>query len=143
MTTRMWGSVIRSLAVARRSTRSPRSCVVAMLVQWSISSTMTLTLRGSSGCVMGSLRWRRREHREKALRITVDAPRGGDRVLVPAACAVGLLCSEQSGVDVGVDVGVHGGVVAVVHRVVGVHRTVVVAVVHRVVGVHRIVVVVA
>src|ERR1700712_1629967 len=47
--------MIRALALANRSTRSARSYIEAILVVWSISSTMTLTLRGSFGCVMGTL----------------------------------------------------------------------------------------
>src|SRR5262249_53580980 len=55
MTTRICGSLIRALALAIRSTRSPRAAASAILLVWSISSTMTLTLRGSFVCVMVSL----------------------------------------------------------------------------------------
>src|SRR5262245_55010365 len=125
MTTRICGSLIRALALAIRSTRSPRSAASAILLVWSISSTMTLTLRGSFVCVMVSLLLGRRcfNGRRANWRGPVVGPRQLRYFVVSR--------SEQTGVDLGVDVHVRldRRVVAVVRRVV------VVAVVGGVVGV--------
>src|ERR1700752_4697416 len=125
ITTRICGSLIRSLALAIRSTRSPRSCASAILLAWSISSTMTLTLRGSFVCVMVSLLIGRRcfNGRRANWRGPVVGPRQLRYFVVSP--------SEQAGVDLGVHIHIrlNCGVVAVVRRVV------VVAVVRRVVGV--------
>src|SRR4051812_45865720 len=131
ITTRICGSVIRSLALAIRSARSPRSCVSAILLVWSISSTMTLTLRGSFVCVMGSLVICRRCSNGR--RANWRGPQIGPRQLRY------LVVSRSEDADVVADVHVRldGRVVAVVRRVVIVA---VVRAVIGVVGVHRVVV---
>ena len=95
-----------------------RSCSV-----WSISSTMTLTLRGSFGCVMVSLLL-------AAVASTVGVPTGGDLRSVPASCAIAVVpvgqnrsASTSTWVSMCWCTGCRCDrvvVVAVMHRVVGV-----------------------